>query len=113
MSDSEKLLMEIHAQVLHLPSLRNSIESQGKLLQELVGMREEMAGVNSSIRDLTDTLKSMGSGVLKTLLGAFGSMILVGCIIVTVAIVAITKIDFSGEGAGFKARVGQQAEQQS
>jgi ABC-type amino acid transport system permease subunit len=107
MSNSEKILMEIHAQVLHLPHLRSSIESQNKLLEELVGVREEMKGVNDSVRDLTQTLKIMGQGLLTTIKASFGSMILAGCIVIIVAVVAITRMDFSGKGAGFEATMGQ------
>ena len=99
--------MEIHAQVLHLPHLRSSIENQNQLLTELVGVREEMRGVNDSVRDLTSTLKSMGQGLLTTIKASFGSMILAGCIVLITAVVAITKIDFAGKGAGFEAKVGQ------
>jgi len=108
MPETDKLLLEIHAHVLHLPSLKNSIENQGKLLQELIGMREEVAGVNDSVKELVGTLKGLGGQLLRTLLVSFGSMIVVGCIIVIVAIAAITKINFIGEGAGFKGSFNQQ-----
>lgn len=68
-------------------------------------MRTEMAGVNDSIKGLNKTLQGLGGNMLKTLLGSFGAMVLAGCFIVVVAVVAISKIEVKAEGHGYKANI--------
>lgn len=109
--NAERLLMEIHS--VHIPQIHSNLtristklDNHSSLLRQIVEMKDEVGRMTLHLESIALTLGGFGRDLVRGILTGFGLMLLVGCLVVTVAIVAITKVEFSGKGMGIETVIG-------
>lgn len=78
----------------------NLLREFGEMKQVVNSLKASMDGINVNTAQIAHVLQYQASHVIKTLLRAFVAMVSCCLLVIIVAVISITRMEFKGNGAG-------------